>query len=954
MPALRRAGVWPEGREPDWSVLDRLAASPWLQATVQALDRLADRAGVKGLRGDPVALHRFATVTGVSDALGDLLARDAGAMAVLRGDLQPHDRTRVVADARDAVAAEGAVTVGLARAQRRGVLRVAARDLLGMADFDGVVHELSDLADGILQVGLEAAHAEVGVDEPLVVVAMGKLGGVELNYVSDVDVVFVARDDPAAAGRVAAALLHLVGGISRYGRPYELDANLRPEGRDGPLVRSLDAFRSYYDRWAATWEFQALLKARPIAGDEELARAFTDFVAPTVWPERRPSGAIGELQQLKGVVEGSRSVLGAGDREVKLAPGGLRDIEFSVQLLQLVHGRQDPALRTRTTLEALDALARGGYVDEDDAATFADAYRFLRGVEHRLQLRALRRTHRLPADLAGRTRLARGLGYADDAQAPAVKRFDDDLRRVRAEVRTLHEKLYYRPLLDRFAEVGIAGTVSTDARGRLDETEARSRLAALGFARPQAATRALDDLVGGLSRRARTLRAVLPAMLPALAAAPDPDGGLAALRSLAERLEASPTFLAAVRDRPPVAELLATVLGRSPLVGRWLERQPEVLALLRDDEALSVRREVADFRRLTDGLLRRGLDVDEAADGVRRLARREQARTAIRALAGFADPGDVAVELSGLAEACLEAAVTVCTPAGVRLAVVGLGKLGGSELAFGSDLDVMLVFEPADARDEALDAGEALIRFLSGPTREGHAYELDLGLRPEGRDGPIVRSLQSYRIYYERWADAWEFQALTQARPVAGDRATGRAFVDVLGDLVYPARLPEGRVEALRAVKRRVESERRAPVAPRRGGARPVNLKLDPGGMIDVEWTVQLLQLVHGAAQPRLRRRGTAAALLACADAGVLCEGDARTLWDAYELLTALRQALYLSGLRRRDLLPADARRGPACRPTAGARARPPGPARGGVRAHGGRARGPRAALRRPGGVKGL
>ena len=904
---LRRAGLWTD--EPNWTALEALSASPALQRSIAALDRLSDsrRDEVRALLRDDEALRRIGVVTGVSDAFAGLLAQDVALLPILLGDLAAHSREEAAAEVRAALREADDPSTGLARGQRRGLLRIAARDLLDLASFEDVLAELSDLADAVLEVGLDVACAQVGVDVPLLVVAMGKLGGGELNYVSDVDVVFVA-DDARAAGRVATTLLRLVGGSSPIGRAYELDANLRPEGRDGPLVRSLDAYRSYYERWAATWEFQALLKARPVAGGADLGQEFAAFVETTVWPERRAPGAVAELQQLKTVVEESSDVRRAGGREVKLAPGGLRDIEFSVQLLQLVHGRHDPMLRVRGTLPALRALADGGYVDDDDADMFGDAYRLLRRVEHGLQLRALRRTHQLPEEVEARTRLARSLGYTDDVEAPALERFDDELRRVRADVRTLHEKLYYRPLLGRFAEVGASGTVAADAGGRFDEDEARERLGALGFADPRTATRALHDLAGGLSRRARTLRTVLPAMLPALSASPDPDGGLAALRSLADRLESSPTFLATVRDHPPVAELLATVLGRSPLVGRWLEREPEVLALLRDDAALGVRREVEDFRRLTDGLLRRGLDPDAMADAVRRLARREQARTAIRALAGFADPADVAVELSGLAEACLDAAVTVCTPPDVRLAAVGLGKLGGGELSFGADLDVMLVFEPADVRPQALDAAERLVAFLSGPTREGRAYELDLALRPEGRDGPLVRSLQSYRTYYERWADAWEFQALTQVRPVAGDRATGRAFVDVLGDLVYPGQMPEGRLDALRRVKQRVESERRGPVVPRRGGPRPVDLKLDAGGMIDVEWTLQLLQLVHAPTHPKMRRRGTFAALQAAEEEGVLGGADVATLREGYTLLVALRQALYLSGLRRRNLLPTDDR----------------------------------------------
>jgi len=729
-------------------------------------------------------------------------------------------------------------------------------------------------------------------------------------------VLFVTRGEPGIATRVAERLLRLVGGVTPEGRPYELDAALRPEGRDGPLVRSLDGYAAYYRRWAATWEFQALLKARVVAGDPAVGAAFAELVAPFVWPDRRRADQVDELQQLKGVVEGSDKVRRAGQREVKLAPGGLRDIEFAVQLLQLVHGRHDPSLRQSGTLAALQVLAAGGYVGEDDAATFADAYRFLRTVEHRLQLRALRRTHALPDDPAARARLARAVGLRDGPGGGAGERFDAELRRVRAEVRRVHEKLFYRPLLGRFAEVGATDLVSstTSAAGRAGSGgEVRERLVALGFARPDEAVRHLDALTAGTGRRARLLRTLLPGMLPALAGTPDPDGGLVALRSLAERLDSSPQLLAALRDRPVVAELLVTLLGSSPRVGRWLERQPELLGLLVDERELARPRDREGYRRIAAGLTNRRSGEDELAGALRRLARRELARIAIRDLVGFS--ADAPLERSMLAEACLEAAVAAVTPPGTSLAVLGLGTFGGRELGYASDLDVLVVHEPAEARAGALRATEQLVRLLADPTLEGRAFTIDLRLRPEGKDGPLARTLASYRVYYERWAQTWELQALTQARPVAGDTALGQAFVEVFADLVYPRAVSEGRFADVRAMKRRVEAERgrprartpreRSPTPVRPPGA-PVDLKLGPGGLSDVEWTVQLLQIASGGRLPRLRRRGTGAALEACAAEGVLAEQDAAVLREGYALMTRVRDLLFLSGARDPNVFPSD------------------------------------------------
>lgn len=904
----------------DWPLVEAMVGGADPRRCLRAFDHLAERAPetwaalrrhahVHDPTGHPGGhrlppIGRAALLAGASDALAELLITDPGLLAILTGNLVQHDAERVRHTARAALNHPGGHAARmLARAQRRGLARIATRDLLALTDTPAISEELSDLAEGVLAAALEHVQTESGIDVALSVVAMGKLGGRELNYVSDVDVLFVCDGDHAAATRVAEAFLRVCSAVTPEGRAYEVDPTLRPEGRDGPLVRSIDGYRAYYERWAAAWEFQALLKARPIAGDRRLGEAFGAMVEPFVWPDRRESSTIGEIQRLKGVVEASPRVRKAGDREVKLAPGGLRDIEFAVQLLQLVHGRHDPALREQGTLPALAALAAGGYIGEDDAQLFADAYRFLRTVEHRLQLRGLRRTHALPVDEAARQRLARTLGYADGPDARAVERFEADLRRARGEVRRVHEKLFYRPLLGRFAELGAQDLI-VPGSGPMNPVEIRERLGVLGFADPDAALRHLEALVAGTSRRAKLLRTLLPTMLPVLAATPDPDGGLAALRSLAERLDASPTLLNALRDRPPVAERLARVLGSSPVVvGRWLERQPEVLPLLADEAALAERRETGEYRRLAEGLVRRHDIPEGAANALRRVVRRELARTAIRELIGDATLEDVAVELSGLAEACLQTAVATVVPPEVTMAVIGMGKLGGRELTYSSDLDVLFVFEPAEAREAALRAAGQVLRLLSDLTPEGRAFIVDPNLRPEGKDGPLGRTLDSYQLYYQRWAQPWELQALTQARPVAGDNALGRAFVDVLAGLVYPAVVPDGRLDEVRAMKRRVEQERPSARVP--GG---IDLKLGPGGLTDVEWTVQLLQLAHGGRLPRLRRRGTVAALVACEAEGVLDETEARTLIDGYALLTRVRHALFLVGLRDSVTLPGPGR----------------------------------------------
>lgn len=929
---LAALGLWPRAQaEPAAARLVReLAGAPNAAHAVRALARVAaaQPQAREWLGDSPSLAARAAAVVGASDALAELLQRREELLADLAGDLAAWDAAAVRERGRRALAADDPAEA-LARLQRQGLLRIAARDLLGMVDTPGAAAELSDLADGLIDA--VCAHvAEEGAR--LAVIGMGKLGGRELNYVSDVDVLFVTDGGVSDATRAAERLLRLLGAHTAQGRAYEIDASLRPEGRDGPLVRTLEGYAGYYARWAEQWEFQALLKARPVGGDAELGQRFVEVITPHVWPDRLDGARVAEIQKMKAQVESSKAVRRHGAREVKLAPGGLRDIEFAVQLLQLVHGRHDTSLRRPGTLDALWALARGGYVDEGDAALFGDAYRFLRTVEHRLQLARLRRTHAVPSEDAQRERLARTLGFRDDRSAGALEQFDAEYTRVQSFVRRLHEKLFFRPLLDRFAELTREEQLA-DTEGRLDEQATRDRLAALGFADPRTAIDHLDALASGVSRRSRLFRTLLPALLPTLADSADPDGGLAALRQLADRLHASPSFLRTLADNPPVGDLLAQVLGSSRVVGEWLQRQPELFTVLADREALEKPLGRGDYQRLVEGLrLRGGGDPERSSSLLRKMKRREAARIAVRELGGFADVVEVGSELTALAEACLDAAVSLVVPEGLRMAVIGMGKLGGGELGYASDLDVMLVHEGESAAAGA--AVERLLRLLGAITPEGAAFEVDVKLRPEGSDGPLTRTLDSYAAYYRRWAEVWEVQALTQARPVAGDADLGARFAELVSEVVYDADAGRQRLDAVRRMKARLESERAGggerprrtrprpagPAGQRRrrlsegqgtsgdaGGSRASqDLKLGPGGLSDVEWTVQLLQLAHGASHPELRVPGCLPGLAAAEGLGLLDEQEAGWLREGWRLQSRVRGAAYLRGLRRTTSLPTD------------------------------------------------
>ncbi len=880
---------------------------------------------------EPSWLERLVAVAGASRPLGELLARHPDAVAAIRTE-DGVDVDAVAAKVAEVVAGSEdpqAQAAGIAAIRRVNTADVAARDLTGAADVEVVGTELAGLAQGVLRGTLTAVHTQVADDAPaarIAVIGMGKLGGLELNYISDVDVVFVhapvdgADDDEASreATRVITALMELLNASTTMGRAYEIDPTLRPEGRSGALSRTVASYAAYWERWAKTWEFQALLKARPVAGDPALGAEWLRRAEPFMWPERLDADVVAEIRGMKARIEAKPEVRRHGERQLKLGPGGIRDIEFAVQLLQLVHGRGDTSLRHTGTLPTLRALVANGYVDDEDATPFAVAYRQLRTIEHRLQLAHERRTHTVPDDPGKQEWLARSLGYRADGDRPAREGFLRDLSRVQGEVRELHAKLFYRPLLEAYARVPTT-TTGVSVPGEvtaIGPEAARERLEALGFVDGEAALKHLGAMTSGVSRRARTVRAVLPAVLEVLQDTPDPDRGLAAFRDLVEGQGERAELLSHLRDHPPASALLATVLGTSPVAGELLRDHPQGIEWLRDDEALRAQPRTRDeLTRMA--LARQHWQDTEAA--LRRFKRLELLRIVLRDLSGATTVGGVGVELTALAEACLVAALHAELEARardldledpedlpVRITIIGMGKLGGRELHYVSDLDVLFVHEVADGVEDtaeatrlALDIVGNVMRSLSTITAEGSAFEVDAALRPEGRNGPLSRSLDSYRSYWERWAEPWEHQALLRARRVAGDVELGRRFVAAAEEVAYPREDPDAVVAPMRRMKARLEKER---IPPRVDAER--HLKLGPGGLSDVEWTVQLLLQCHGGAQPTIRTTSTMEALDLLEDSDLAAHRDAAWLRDGYRFLCEVRNRLYLLRHRDVDVLP--------------------------------------------------
>jgi glutamate-ammonia-ligase adenylyltransferase len=951
---LTDLGWWDGGKpRPDAEkVMWALARSPDPNLALRVLERLAEAdAGEwsaldSALRTDECLRGRFLAVLGSSTVLGDhlvtrparwrMLASDRGlcperplglderSRALLRAVGCPDAALSGGARPRATLTGSDAVTA-LRDAYRDALVELAGADLgavceqaLPVLPIDLVAAQLADLASAALRAALAVAEAEVlgradpeddtGPDEAgepaeeprIAVIAMGKCGGQELNYASDVDVIFVAEPADAVTTRLATTLMRVAGQAC-----FPVDANLRPEGRQGALVRTLDGHLSYYRRWARTWEFQALLKARPVAGDVELGAAYAEAVAPMVWQAADRDDFVADVQSMRRRVERHIRPEHA-DRELKLGRGGLRDVEFAVQLLQLVHGRADSEIRSGSTLAALAALGAGGYVSRDDAANLAASYRFLRLLEHRLQLFRLRRTHLLPpdSDTAALRWLARAAKLRPDGRRDAVGVLMAEWRTHTRRVRRLHEKLFYRPLLR-----AVSHIPGEDLR--LTERSAARRLAALGWASPEGALAHLRALTGGMSRAASIQRTLLPVLLEQLADTPDPDRGLLAYRRVSEALSGT-WYLGLLRDEGAVAQRLMYMLGISALVPDLLVRAPEVLRLLADtsEHAPLANREPGEVSVSLRAAVGRHADPVEAVAAARSLRRHELLRVACADLLGLLPPTEVCAALSEVWAAVLRAALDAVIrgrpgPPRARLAVIGMGRLGGAELGYGSDADVLFVCEPLDgaAEHEAVRWSTGVaeqVRAQLGAPSPDPVLQVDFDLRPEGRNGPLVRTCESYRAYYAKWAEPWEAQALLRARPLGGDVDLGERFRDLIDPFRYPAQgLAAEQITEIRRIKARVDAERLP-----RGADRATHTKLGLGGLADVEWTVQLLQLQHAGDVPELRTTSTLEGLRECVEAGLLAEGDAEALAAGWTMATRARNAVTLVRGKPSDQLP--------------------------------------------------
>jgi glutamate-ammonia-ligase adenylyltransferase len=929
---------------PAWSrLVAEVAAAPDPDMALNNVERYAavvDRSVLYGTLGShPGAARLLAALGGASQFLADTLRRHPTLFAWLLEPraMRPWLPEELAADLARSLAllsTREARLNALRRFKYRHLLRIGARDLLGDADLTVTTEELSRLADACLAAARADAEraarerygpprGDDGLETGMAIVAMGKLGGEELNYSSDLDLMFVYGVDGDTAGgpggtlsngawfeRVCRDIVAMLESVTDEGYAFRVDLRLRPEGRMGPVVLSIDGYRTYYATRAELWERQALLKARVVAGDARVGDRFAALAREVVYRPGVDERIIGAVRAMKAQIDTALRAKGDERENVKLGRGGIREIEFLVQALQLLYGGDDPWLRERNTLKAIFRLTERGYLPPALGRTLSHAYVHLRTVEHRLQIVHEFQTHTLPRGRRELGRLARRVG-AEGPAARAAGAFLGRHRRITAEVHRAFRGFFAARRPPRPRRVRLPSLVALAATGFADPERARHNLKLVLEGRP---------LVPYADAMGRAIERLYSPLLDALWKCPDPD----------EALNQFERFLAAAGPRAGLVELLASdaavltglvrLCASGELLTQLLIVQPELLARLADPALGARPRRRAEFRAALAPVLAPGLAAGERRDALRQSKQAEELAVVWRYLLGVSSLERYSREMTALAEATLEVGWLVALEplvarygvpravggAFVPAVIVAMGKLGGRELTTGSDLDLFCTFaddgetdglERIDAHSFWSAAVERLASTLGDITAAGVAFPVDLRLRPGSKGSGFASSLSALERYYQEWGDLWERQTLTRARLVAGNPALGRRVMRAVRRLVYGSPLPPAALKEILVVRTRMERELGKETPGRH------HVKYGRGGLVDVEFLVQALQLVHGADCRFVRPASTTAALGALARAHALAAAMAAGLADHYRFLRRVSAATRLLGARPADVL---------------------------------------------------
>jgi len=900
---------------------------------------------------DRMALPILVQIFSTSQHFSDLLVRDPEGYDPLRmTEGQPVARDLLVEEIAAEVESqpsEPAVFATLRRLKHREILRVAYGDIVRKQPLETVTAQISYLADALIEGALRAARAllerrhgiprgDQGQVAQLTVVALGKLGGVELNYSSDIDLILLYDHEGKTDGRqpvsnaefferLARKLIELLSKSTATGDVWPVDLRLRPLGSQGPVVVTVNSAWRYYDALGRTWERQALIKARACAGDLELGRRFLRELEPWIYPRYLGMAEIAEIKSLKRRIE-ERTIRGGDEsREVKTGHGGIRDIEFVVQFLQLLHGGELHEVRTGNTLQAMARLESTGCLLGQERRVLEESYRFLRKIEHRVQIMFHLQTHLLPSDQEELGRLARRMGYVDQDGRTASEQFEADYQNRTRLNRKILNFLLHEPFQDEpTAEPEVDLVLVPDP----SPEEIQAVLGKYGFRDVKRAYEGLMSLARERtrflsSRRCRHFLAAIAArLLETIAATPDPDSTLVNLEKVSDSLGGNGVLWELFSFSPPTLHLYVELCASSPYLSGILTSNPGMIDDLMDSLVLNKLPTLEWLRRRLAELCHAAEDIDPI---LRSFKNAQLLRIGVRDILGKDPVQATTGALSDIAQACLEQIAIreydrllprmgePTMGSGPRagqtcpLTILALGKFGGRELNYHSDLDIVFLYEAEGStratsrRTETTsnqhffsELAQRIIKVATHLGPHGRLYEIDARLRPAGRSGPLATSLSRLARYFHEGTGAlWERQAFCRARVVYGGDEDASRATQVIEQAAYNAAWQPSNVDEIRDMRRRLEET-----------AGPMDLKRGPGGLVDTEFLVQMLQLKYGGAEPSLRQPNTLDALAVLHEAGHLSRADFQTLEANYRLLRRIEGRLRLLSSSARDELP--------------------------------------------------
>jgi glutamate-ammonia-ligase adenylyltransferase len=931
---------------------------------LNSLERLASGLNSKSLDTlltKSTCFEVLLTVLGASQFLATILFRHNTLLDSLflnDGYCQAKDHSAMLAELQQRIPQGSSfedLQQGLRHFKQQEILRIATRDLTDLADLTATTAELSDLASATLQRSYQICDEllrerfgapllgpdsdQPGSEAKFTVLAMGKFGGCELNFSSDIDLIYCysceqgettgIADGETVRNRISLHQFFVKLGekinqamhqVTADGFVFRVDLRLRPEGRSGEIASSLRSTESYYEHWGQSWERSAMLKARPVAGSLDFGWQLLKNLEPFIYRRYLDYTMIDDLKVMKQKIDHNLTREREGELNLKLGRGGIREIEFFIQALQIIHAGKNPALREKNSLRALALLQSHGLIDADTTVILSEAYTFLRTVEHRIQVVQERQTHNLPTDDTEFERLGRRCGFIESTE------FRQVLESYRREVSAIYHDLFYTS--EEEAEA-VPAEVAYLFDPAAEPAELLELLKAKGFTDPASACNTLIALRDGpprhpLSPQARRhFNRLAPLLLCEIIALPEPDMAFRNLERFLGALRARATFFALLAENRSLIKLLVSLFGTSQFLSRILIQHPSTLDFLVADQD-------SDPEKARDRLesdlakhFERAVDYEEKLDALRRFHNEELLRVALGDIRGALSLQQGFGQLTLLAEICLQQATTIardellpryglpsCQDANgneqeAAFAIVALGKLGGRELNYHSDLDIIFIYQDQGQTRPAADSdpklfkvrsnqeyfsrlAQRIISILSLFTSEGSVYQIDTRLRPSGQQGPLVSSLPAFRAYHQQSAQLWERQALIKARVVVGPTAFAENIGELQQEFVFARPLPQDSREEIYRLRQRMERELA------REDRSHYNIKTGRGGLVDVEFLVQYLQLLHGNNDSSLRSPNTLDALQALQQTKHLDDQETLSLTDGYLFLRRLENKLRL------------------------------------------------------------